>query len=204
MTNDMSVKPGASRMTKAERRRQLLDVALLLVREAGPDRLTLGRLAERAGVSKPVAYDHFGTRSGLLIELYKTIDLQQAEALRAALSDQSLSFGETVQRLADAYIHCSADTSGEWHIVGAALSGNVEMERVRQELVGEYVQLFAALLEPFGNIDKRELQRRCVGLIGAGEALSAMMVRGDCSEDEAGRSFAALIRNGLSAPNDLG
>ncbi|MFC7555432.1 hypothetical protein ACFQU7_29170 [Pseudoroseomonas wenyumeiae] len=25
-------------------------------------------MAARAGVSKPVAYDHFGTRSGLLIE----------------------------------------------------------------------------------------------------------------------------------------
>ncbi|MFC7557085.1 TetR/AcrR family transcriptional regulator [Pseudoroseomonas wenyumeiae] len=56
------------RFSKAERRRQLLDTALLIVREEGADRLTLGHLAARAGVSKPVAYDHFGTRSGLLIE----------------------------------------------------------------------------------------------------------------------------------------
>ncbi|MHC8285601.1 helix-turn-helix domain-containing protein [Pseudomonas sp. XS1P51] len=33
----------------------------------GTDALTLATLAERAGVTKPVAYEHFRTRSGLLI-----------------------------------------------------------------------------------------------------------------------------------------
>ena len=75
------------RLSNAERRRQLLDTALVIVREEGADRLTLGHLAARAGVSKPVAYDHFGTRSGLLIELYRSIDAEQANALRVALAD---------------------------------------------------------------------------------------------------------------------
>ena len=39
------------RLSKAERRRQLLDTALVIVREEGADRLTLGHLAARAGVS---------------------------------------------------------------------------------------------------------------------------------------------------------
>ena len=59
--------PRSGRLSSASRRRQLLAVALSIVREEGADRLTLGHLAQRAGVSKPVAYDHFGTRSGLLI-----------------------------------------------------------------------------------------------------------------------------------------
>ena len=55
-------KSTARRLSQAERRRQLLDTALVIIREEGADKLTLGRLASRAGVSKPVAYDHFGTR----------------------------------------------------------------------------------------------------------------------------------------------
>lgn len=198
MDKDRDVKSSGTRLTKAERRHQLLETSLSIVRAEGADRLTLGRLAERAGVSKPVAYEHFGTRSGLLIELYKTIDLRQASLLREALSRQPLSLEETVDRLAGAYIHCSADTSGEWHIVGAALSGNPEMDTVRQELIEEYVQLFATVLAPYSRVDNAELRRCCVGLVGAGEALSVMMVRGDCSEMEAARSFATLIRRGIA------
>ncbi len=49
-----------------ERQRQLLEVAWRLVREEGTEALTLGRLAEQAEVTKPVVYDHFGTRARLL------------------------------------------------------------------------------------------------------------------------------------------
>lgn len=49
------------RLPKEERNRQLMDVAWSIVRGEGTDALTLGYLAERAGVTKPVVYDHFGT-----------------------------------------------------------------------------------------------------------------------------------------------
>ena len=41
-------------MSREDRRRQLLSVAWQLVRNEGTDALTLGYLAERAGVTKPV------------------------------------------------------------------------------------------------------------------------------------------------------
>ena len=61
------------RMSREERQRQLLDVAWRLVREEGTEALTLGRLAEQAGVTKPVVYDHFSTRPGLLAALYQPV-----------------------------------------------------------------------------------------------------------------------------------
>jgi AcrR family transcriptional regulator len=76
------------RLPKDERGRQLLDVAWSIVRSEGTDALTLGYLAERAGVTKPVVYDHFGTRTGLLGVLYGEYDSRQHalmdEALRAS------------------------------------------------------------------------------------------------------------------------
>ena len=57
--------------------------------------------------------------------------------------------------LADAYMHCYADTSGEWHAVGAALSGSEEMGAVHQELLDVYVALFAAALKPHSALQAR-------------------------------------------------
>lgn len=193
-------KPVSRRLSRAQRRQQLLDTALAIIRDEGADRLTLGHLAARAGISKPVAYDHFGTRSKLLIELYKSIDQAQAAALQAALTTGERGIDETVAALASAYIHCYADTTGEWHAIGAALAGSEEKERVYQELLDGYVQLFAAVLKPHIDLQQAELERRCIGLIGAGEALSAAMARGNCGEAEAADTFATLILGGLRTP----
>jgi AcrR family transcriptional regulator len=194
----------SGRLTKAQRRRQLLDVALLILRTEGADRLTLGRVAARAGVSKPIPYEHFGTRAGLLTALYKALDEEQANALRNALSGVQRSLKDTADVLATAYIHCSADTSGEWHALGAALSGSGAMGGVQRELLDGYVQLFASALQPHSTLPADQLQRRCVGLVGAGEALSVMMIGGHCSEQQAAEAFSSLIRGGLCAPASEG
>lgn len=188
------------RLSGAERRRQLLDTALLIVRKEGADRLTLGHLAVRAGVSKPVAYDHFGTRSGLLIELYRWIDMERVNAFRNAMTTSERSFEEGVVVLAAAYIHCAADKTDEFHAVGAALAGSEDKAAVFQELLDNSVQMFVSVLKPHSTLPAAELERRCIGLVGAGEALSAALVRGNLGEAEAAGVFASLIKGGLRSP----
>lgn len=192
-----TLKRTTGRLSKPDRRQQLLDAALAVLRKDGADRLTLGRLAERAGVSKPVVYDHFGTRSGLLVALYKSIDAEQVSALRAALSARERSLDETARVLAAAYIRCGADTNGDWQALGAALAGSGEMDAVHRELLDGYVLMFSSALQPHSTLSAAELERRCVGLIGAGEALIAAMLRGRCSEHDAAETFASLIGSGL-------
>jgi len=53
------------RMTGAQRRDQLLDVGKALFAERGFDGTSVEELALRAGVSKPVVYEHFGGKEGL-------------------------------------------------------------------------------------------------------------------------------------------
>lgn len=180
----------------------LLDIALAIVREEGADRLTLGRLALRASVSKPVAYDHFGTRSGLLIELYRWIDVERVNAFRDTMTSGKRSVDETVKLLAAAYIDCAADMTDEFHAVGAALAGSAEKAAVFQELLDNCVQMFIAVLRPHTMKSPAELERLCIGLIGAGEALSAALVRGRCSRAESVGTFASLISGGLYAKSD--
>lgn len=186
------------RLSRVERRRQLLATALLIVRDEGADRLTLGHLATRAGVSKPVAYEHFGTRSGLLIELYRWIDTERVSAFRNAMAAGERSLEETIHLLAAAYIHCAADMTDEFHTVGAALAGSEDKAVVFQELLDHSVQMFVSVLRPFDTLPAAELERRCIGLVGAGEALSAALARRALHEGEAVEVFASLIRGGVS------
>lgn len=198
MTDDEPGSRVSRRLSKAGRRQQLLDTALLIIREEGADRLTLGHLAARAGVSKPVAYDHFGTRSGLLIELYRNIDTTRVRAFQDAMAAQDQSVEKTARALADAYITCAADTSDEFHAIGAALAGSAEKAAVFQELLDQNVEMYVAVLKPHSRLQLPELERRCIGLVGAGEALSAALVRGTCREQAAVDAFAALIEGALS------
>ena len=53
------------RMTGTQRREQLLDVGRALFAERGFDGTSVEEVAARAGVSKPVVYEHFGGKEGL-------------------------------------------------------------------------------------------------------------------------------------------
>lgn len=52
-------------MTGSERRHQLIDIARSLFAERGYDGTSIEEVAQRAGVSKPVVYEHFGGKEGL-------------------------------------------------------------------------------------------------------------------------------------------
>jgi AcrR family transcriptional regulator len=52
-------------MTGTQRRHQLIDVARSLFAERGYEGTSIEEVAQRAGVSKPVVYEHFGGKEGL-------------------------------------------------------------------------------------------------------------------------------------------
>ncbi|MFF7246563.1 MULTISPECIES: TetR family transcriptional regulator [unclassified Embleya] len=52
-------------MTGKERREQLIDIGRTLFAERGYDATSVEEIAHKAGVSKPVVYEHFGGKEGL-------------------------------------------------------------------------------------------------------------------------------------------
>ena len=54
-----------ARMTGKERREQLLQVGRRLFAEKGFEGTSVEEIAAKAGVSKPVVYEHFGGKEGL-------------------------------------------------------------------------------------------------------------------------------------------
>lgn len=191
--------PLPKKLSKAERREQLLETALAIVREQGTDALTLGYLAERAGVSKPIAYEHFKTRSGLLIALYEQIDNRQVAALLLALERTPRRLEEVARVVSTAYMNCFTSVGPEWHAISAALKGDEEMEAFQRELIDSYVALYRDALAPYSRLPEDELRLRCVGIIGAGDAIARDMVRGRIDEAAAAASLASLIVGWLAA-----
>src|ERR671914_748040 len=60
------------RLTKDERRTRILDAAAQVFADRGYEPATLDEIAEAAGISKPVIYDHFSSKKELHISLIES------------------------------------------------------------------------------------------------------------------------------------
>lgn len=96
MTDDPSIEEAAAeapaparrerservRMSGRERREQLIDVGRKLFATKGFEVVTIEEIAAKAGVSKPVVYEHFGSKDGL----YAVIVDREMNALMGMIS----------------------------------------------------------------------------------------------------------------------
>src|SRR5216117_1064149 len=69
MTTDQEERPRGSRMPRKARRAQLLESALEVFVSQGYHSTAMDDIAERAGVSKPVLYQHFPSKLELYLAL---------------------------------------------------------------------------------------------------------------------------------------
>jgi AcrR family transcriptional regulator len=185
------------RLSKDARREQLLEAALGVVRERGADGLTLVSLAEAAGVSRPIVYDHFGTRAGLLLALYRQLDEHHRAALAMALEAAESTIGATARVMSTAYFACVTDIP-EAGALSAALKGNPETEAAQNALDAEYTAMMARALAPYSSLPSATLELRCVGLLGAAEALAAELTRGRTTTAAASAALTGLIVGDLT------
>jgi len=181
------------KLSKVERRKQLLETAHRIVRDEGTDVLTLGYLAERAGVTKPIAYEHFESRAGLLVALYQEIDDRSVATLLDALKRTKPRLADVARVIAKAYIDCYRTVGPEWHTVAAALKGDEQMERFQQSLTDRYAALYCDAFAPYTALPKEELRLRCLAIIAAGDAITRELGRGRVRESGAVATLASLI-----------
>lgn len=181
------------KLPRADRRAQLLEIASDIVREQGTDALTLGWLAERAGVSKPIAYDHFETRSGLMMALYKEAMDRQVDALSVALQGTPREPESIARVLAMAYLECATTVGPEWHAIGAALRGDALMDAYHREMREDHAAFYAEAIQPLSELNPATVRRRCVGLIGAMEAVSNEITAGHIQLEPAVEDLGSLI-----------
>lgn len=138
--------PRAGRLPRSARRRQLLDAALAVFTTQGYHAAAMDDIADRAGVSKPVLYQHFPGKRDLYLALLDESAAALMAAVRRAMSsttDNKLRVLATVR----AYYEFVEDKNGAFRLVFESdLIGEAEVrdrveavERQCAEAVGQLI-----------------------------------------------------------------
>ena len=187
----------AARLPADRRRRQLLDVALDVFAGRGFHGTSMDDLAEAAGVSKPVLYQHFASKRGLYQELLDDVRERLVEAVTKATAEAS---GPRQQVTAgfEAYFGFVAEHESAFRFL---FGGGEGREPEFADAVREAEDTMAAAVAPLIQADIDDDHRRLLayGIVGLAEAASRWWVLGGREEDPAvlGRRIADLAWAGL-------
>ena len=111
-----AARPRGGRMPRRERRAQLLESALEVFVAQGYHAAAMDDIAERAGVSKPVLYQHFPGKLELYLALLDTSCDQIIENCRQAL-DSTHDNKQRVAATMDVFYAYVANESGAFRLV---------------------------------------------------------------------------------------
>lgn len=167
-------------MARADRAAQLVAVAERLIAERGVVATSMEDVADAAGVTKPVVYDHFGSKDGLLCAL---IDRAGEELhRRTAVAVEGIADGyETLRQGLRAYFETMDRRDGVWWALldatGAVSPATLEaVEAARTRQAAWIADLIAAQLPPGGH-EAADRERALVYahvVVGACERLAAL------------------------------
>ncbi len=198
-TPDVKEVAPRKRMARADRERQLLDVAEELFAERGFAATSMDELAQRAGVTKPVVYDHFGSKDGVLAAGIARGRAQLAALTLAAVEGVD-DAGEALRRALHVFFGFVAERGRVWTQLmteaggsGAAAEGLAEARAQQSALTA----LMLAQLHP--EADSTSLQIWSEAIVGACERLSIWW--GDHPEvsvDEVTERLTALLLPALA------
>lgn len=160
----------SARLPAPRRRRQLLDVAIRVFGEQGYHQASMDVVAEAAGVTKPVLYQHFGSKRDLYLQLLTDVGDQLMDEVVTAIRGAQHPRRQ-VEAGFRAYFGFVAAHSNAFRLLfGGGLEPDEDFaavgERVEQAMAETVAELIAADLEP----EHRRLLAH--GVIGLAEGTS--------------------------------
>ena len=194
----MQARPHANRLPAARRREQLLEVALEVFGERGFHVTSMNEVAEAAGVTKPVLYQHFRSKRDLYREVLTDVGGQLLDAITKATTAARTPH-EQVELGFAAYFRFVASNEAAFRVLfGGGTRRDEEFAAQVAEVEGAIAEAIATLIDVEG---LTEPQRRHLaqGLVGLAEGTSRAWVAegGHESPDEMARLLANLAWAGL-------
>jgi AcrR family transcriptional regulator len=189
----------SSRLPAPQRRRQLLDRALGVFAAHGFHDTSMNDIAEAAGVTKPVLYQHFRSKRALYLELVDDVGNRMEEAIVKAVA-QAPGPREQVEAGFQAFCRFVVDDQAAFQLLFASGSWGADPEftdrvrRVEDTLADD----IAALINVDGlpAVRRRLLAHSIVGLTVA--ACRQWMTRDlDLDPDALALQLAELVWAGL-------
>jgi AcrR family transcriptional regulator len=188
-----------ARLPRTERRAQLLDAARDVFVAHGYHSAGMDDIAVRAGVSKPVLYQHFPGK----LDLYLALLDASGESLVAAVRDALESTPHNKQRVAatvEAYFAFVDDPAGAFRLVFESDLTNEVAVRDRIEVVNtRCATLVSRVIHEDAGLDDEESMLLAVGLIGIAQVTARYWAASGSKvpHDEATRLVAALSWRGI-------
>jgi AcrR family transcriptional regulator len=155
----------APRLTATARREQLLDVAVGVFARQGYHSTSMNDVAEAAGVTKPVLYQHFESKRDLYLALIDEVGQRLLTRIAKATSEAADGKAQTDQGFRS-YFHWVAEDHDEFLLLFGSGSRRDEefaaaVRRITDELAEAVAPLIAADIEPE---HRRTLAHAVVGM----------------------------------------
>ncbi|MBM6400735.1 TetR/AcrR family transcriptional regulator [Phycicoccus sonneratiae] len=190
------------RMPRSERRAQLLEAAQAVFVQSGYHAAAMDEIAERAGVSKPVLYQHFPGKLDLYLALLDTHCETLEQLVRRALEHTDGDNEQRVRATVAAYFDFVSREDAAFRMVFESDLTSVPQVRARLDAVelscAEAIS--EVIAEDTGVDDERAL---LLGSALAGMAQVAarhwLAQDGDIPEGEAARIISLLAWRGLGS-----
>lgn len=198
-------------MPRADRERQMMTIAEAVFSERGYAATSMDEIADRVGVSKPMIYEYFGSKEGLLVACIRQVRTELREVTAQAVIG-ARSPEEALRNGLVSFFRFTDDHRRSWElllrtetaVVGPAAVA--EIETARQEQIQLHIALFSAYMP---NAEQRSLEAAAEILVGACERLSVWYVRhDDVTPEEAAEHIMRMtwfgLRSELEHPDDHG
>jgi AcrR family transcriptional regulator len=157
----MATKVPMRRMTGTQRRQRILDAAVEAFAASGYHATSVGEIADAAGITKPVLYDHFPSKRELYVEL-----MERARDELTARGAQAMGGEgrpeERVRAAIDAFFAFVEEQPAAARVLLVAPRGEPELLEASQQVQAEATARVAALLaaEPGLLAGARDRERR--------------------------------------------
>jgi AcrR family transcriptional regulator len=186
-----------TRLPAARRRKQLLDVSLEVFAERGFHPTSMNDLAEAAGVTKPVLYQHFGSKRELYLELLDDIGSRLRDSIGKATSEAA-SPREQVERGFAAYFRFVAEHEAAFKVLFGGSRRDEEFAAYARRVEDSVAELVAALIEVPG-LDEETRRLLAHGVVGLAEGAGRHWLRDDrtAGPEELAARVAELAWAGL-------
>lgn len=160
----------AARLPAPRRRRQLLDVALGQFAERGFHKTSMDDVAEAAGVTKPVLYQHFKSKRDLYMELLDDVGGRMMDAIAKAVAAAS-GPRQQVEAGFRAYFAFVAEEADAFRLLfGSGTRRDEEFEKAVRRVEDSIAEAVAVFIE--ADIDPEHRRSLAHGLVGLAEGTS--------------------------------
>jgi AcrR family transcriptional regulator len=195
VTNPAPLKTPNGRLPRTARRAQLLHVALEVFAESGYHAASMDEIADRAGVSKPVLYQHFPGKLDLYLALLESSVETVIEGVRAALESTQVNQNR-VQATMELWYDYVADRGAAFRLVFEAdLTSDPRVRSLVERVTDESATMIAAIIREDTNLSPAASHLLAAGLVGIGHVSARSWM---ASDSELSRAEAVQLAAGLA------